>query len=686
MPFIQYNEEGGADVSLGESPENRGFSDPPESVNLVPSILKDKSKKYSSIFSDQNKLDGKAVLKEIGQVVVDEFKIDLTSRSVWEENTSKILKLFTAFAEVKNTPWQNASNVILPILNISTIQFQSRAYDALIPPKEVVKVLSTGDENIERAERVSKYMNYQLLYKMEDFEEGMDKSLMQLPLEGSIFKKTYYDSTVGRNVSEYISAFDFVMNYGVKNLESAQRKTHILYMTQNDIRLRTRSGIFAEGGWDLGSGTVTNTSDIKTMADRLEGVERPSGDEYNQPRMILEQHRLWDLDGDGITEPYVMTVDLETDKVLRITSRTYQDSQGKEQVIEYFTQYTFLPNPEGVYGLGFGTLLRGLNEAANTIVNEVIDAGSLANLQGGFFLRKSGVKASSLKFKQGEFKAIDAYVDDIRKALFHMDFKGPNQTLYAVLGLLYEYSKLVSSVSETMTGQLPASDTPATTVLALIEEGRKVFSSIHKRIYRAFGKESRKIYRLNSQFLDEREYFQALGDKNVPEGARIGIGKADFEGNLDVIPVCDPAITSKAEKVMKAQAVVQDVRGNPMTASNQQANFEATKRYYKALEVENIDQLLQSPEPPDLSPEEENAGFLTEKPATVLPKQDHVHHLQVLSEFQEGSFAESLTPTGKKLAEQHSQEHIAELYLQEEQEKAETNARLDQGIPSGGLG
>jgi len=670
--------DGGADIQF--PPMDMGVL--PEETNLVDVISRTEAAKYPSPHNSGMKMKGEEILKEMGRVVVDEYKLDKSSRSEWEENIAKVLKLFTSFMGQKNFPWEHASNVNLPMLAIAVLQFQARAMDAIIPSREVVKVFDPGGNDMERSDRVSKYMNYQLLYSMENFESQFDKTLMQLPIEGAAFKKSYYDHTKRQNVSEYIPAMDLVMNYGAKTLEDAHRKTHAIPMTKNDIRKRVRAGVFAQKAWDLEAGSEdTEKSLIRQMSDDSMGETDPGG-EYNRPRIILEQHRTWDLDGDGIEEPYVITVDLEKSMVLRIVSRSYTDSLGREQIDEYFTDYQFFPNPEGgVYGLGFGTLLRGLNESANSIVNEVIDAGMLANMQGGFFLRSSGLKTADLKFERGQYKAVDAWVDDIRKALYTFDFKGPNQTLYAVLGLLYEYSKMVSSISETMTGQMPASDTPATTVLALIEEGRKVFSTIHKRIHRSFKKEVKKLYRLNSRFLDENEYFRVLGKTNIPDGAQMRVGRADFMDTYDIIPVSDPNITSRAEKIAKAQQVAQDIRTNPLTANNQRANYLATKAYYEVLEVPNVEELLQSPEPPDLSQDEENAGFIMNKPANVLPDQNHQQHIQSLQEFLASEFAQQLTPEGNQLADKHGREHMAQLYLQQKEMKLRQMQAQMMGVP-----
>lgn len=676
--IVTPTEDGGVEVDLGGP--GQGFApEEDEMRNLVPSIRLVTDEIFSSYLDENKKIDGATMLKEMGTVVCEDFETDDSSRSQWTENTAKQLKLFTGFMEPKNKPWPGSSNVNLPFLTISCLQFQARAFDAIIPAKEVAKAVALGDEDIERAERVSKYTNYDLLYKMPGFSEGFDKTLLQLAITGSVFRKTYRDVVKGRNVSEYIKAEDFVVNYHTNSLEDAARKTHVLYMTKNEIRKRVNLGVFVDEAWDLGEGTETLSNPIKEQSDKGLGIEEPHG-ENNKPRVIFEQHRDWDIDGDGVAEPYVITVDRETDKVLRIVKRTEVDAFGKEQTIEYFTHYYFIPNPQGFYGLGFGLLLRHLNESGNTLMNIIIDAGGLANMQGGFVSKRSGIKKGALTFERGKYKEVDTTADDIRKSIFNFDFKGPDQSLFATLGLLFEYSRQVASISETMTGQMPASDTPATTVLALIEEGRKVFSAIHKRVHGSFGSELKKLFRLNSIFMNEQEYFKALGDRNIPQGPNVSIGKADFKDTIDVIPVSDPSITSRSEKVAKAQAVVEDVRKNPMTAQNNQANYVATIRLYKALEVPNPEELLKPPPPPpDLPPIEEHSLFLKERPAPVLPKQDHGWHLQEHDEFIASEFAErELTTQGKKIFEQHRMETIAEFYKVKEQEARQIEGEMRQ--------
>lgn len=657
-------EDGSVEINLEPSKQVIQNTIPQENINLVPMIRQFTEPRFLSYYDEKQLLTGEEILKQIGQVTVDEFGIDDESRSTWKENTAEQVKLFTSFMEKKTFPWDNCSNVNLPLLTYSSLQFHARAYEALFPPKSVVQCIATGDEDEERAERVAKYMNYQLYYKDEYYEDGMDTSLIQLPLYGSVFRKTYFDEERELVTTVPVCADDFVINYGARSIETAQRHSHILRKHLNEIRRKVILGIYDAEAWNFKEPSYSEpTPKVVEAIDKSIGI---SDSNQGLSRIFIEQHRYWDIDGDGIAEPVTVVVDKETCKVIRITDRTCIDEKGKKQTIVYFTHYVFFPNPEGFYGLGFGTLLRGLNESGNTIVNEVIDAGSLANLQGGFIAKRSGLKKGTLKFKMGEYQEVDTYMDDLKKAIFSFDFKGPNQTLYAVLGLLFEYSKLVSSISETMTGQLPASDTPAHTVLALIEEGRKVFSSIHKRTYRSFKKELRKMYRLNGLYLDEVEYYKVLGDNNVPMGPPLQTGRTDFVGNLDVIPVADPNIISKAEKIIKAEQLLKNVLENPFTVSNQQLQFTATTNFYTAIDApQSMIKQLTPAEPPDLSPEDENAQIITEKPATVLPKQDHLHHLDIHNDLITGTFAESLSPTAKKLIEQHNREHIAGLYTQQ---------------------
>ena len=659
-------------------------TDSTEAINMAFEIQKS-SKKFLAPENGEE-VNSEEFLKQLGQVVYNDFEHDEQSRQLWEQRMARILELFAGYMPPKTKPWVGCSNVNLPFITVACMQFHARATEAIMPPRNIANVKEVGNEDTPRAKRVAKYLNYQLLHRMTEFEEDMDKHLIQLCAFGSAFKKTFYDPIEARPKSIYVSATDMVVNYHSRRDEGT-RKTHVLHYTRNEIRQRAKMGVYINDAWKLPHGDSESPlwSELEEATRRIEGQEN-SNQYSDYTRVILEQYRNVDIDGDGIEEPVVVTIDHATRKVLRITSRLATTVTGQAIEVDYITHYRFFPSPIGYYGLGFGQLLYGLNEAGNTILNEVIDSGSLANIVGGWIKKSSGVKRGDLTFQMGEFKELDIMVDSIDDAIKVLDFKGPNTTLYSVLGLLFEYNKLVSGVSETMTGQLPASDTPATTVMALIEEGRKVFSSIHRRIHRSFKRELQKIYRINSIYLNVKEYYQVVEDlliqdpgikQNMLMAAVQGKAKTeailvqklsqDFAGDLDVIPVSDPTIISKAERMIKAKEVRDDVARSPLTANDKNALYLTTRAFYEAMEVDNVDAILQPPgPPPDIPAVQENGMFIKEQTSHVLPKQDHMSHIKKHRELIEGSFAEELTPTAKRIIEDHNREHLAALYVAEE--------------------
>ena len=659
-------------------------TDSSEAINLAFEIGRSNKKFLSPEGSGD--VNGEEFLKQLGVVVHRDFEYDNQSRDLWEKRMARVLELFAGYMPPKTQPWPDCSNVNLPFITVACMQFHARATEAIMPPRNIANVLEVGSEDTPRAKRVTKYLNFQLTHRMTEFEDDMDKHLIQLAAFGSAFKKTFYDPIEARPKSIYVSATDMVVNYHSRRDEGT-RKTHVLHYTRNEIRQRAKMGVYTNDAWELPHGSSESPlwSELEQATRRVEGQEN-SVQSRDYTRVVLEQYRNVDIDGDGIEEPVVVTIDYETRKVLRITSRLATTVTGQTIEVDYITHYRFFPSPIGYYGLGFGQLLYGLNESGNTILNEVIDAGSLANIVGGWVKKNSGIKRGDLKFKMGEFKELDIMMDSIDDAVKVLDFKGPNTTLYSVLGLLFEYNKLVSGVSETMTGQLPASDTPASTVLALIEEGRKVFSSIHRRIHRSFKRELQKIYRLDSIYLNVKEYFQVIEDL-IPQDPELkqnmlaaliqGQAKTeailvkklsnDFAGDLDVIPVSDPTIVSKAERMIKAKEVRDDVLRNPLTAQDTNAIYLTTRSLYEAMDVPNVDAILKPPgPPPDVPPHEENAKFIVGQTSNVLPNQDHLSHLKIHRQLLEGDFANELSPDAKRIIEAHNKEHVAALYLAEE--------------------
>jgi len=552
-------------------------------------------------------------LDKIGKDTVDEYLDDLDSRADWEDKHEEWLKLATQVMEDKSYPWPGAANSKYPLLSTAALQFHARAYPALVNDPRLVKTKIMGkldEQGFKRARsiRVSDYMSYQLLHEMEEWQDDMDRMLYILPITGLCFKKTYYSQNKENVVSEMVLARDLIINYYADDFDKA-RKTHRIWLDDNAIKEYQNLGIYLD--IDLQDANSRNHYGI---GDELTGLT-PAGSEES-PHEILESHKWLDLDEDGYKEPYIVTVDHDSAKVLRIVARYSTDNvkvseDGRILKItptEYFTQYSFIPNPESkIYSLGFGSLLGPLNSSINTLLNQLTDAGTLSNLQGGFLAKGVRVRGGALRYKPGEWKTVQTTGDDLRKGIYPMPTREPSNVLFSLLQMLIQSGERLASVKDIMVGENPGQNQPYSTTAAVLEQGLKVFVSIYKRIYRALGKEYKKVYRLNGMYLDEEKYFNILdtGDNQIT-------GKADFNvGDLDIIPGADPSILSEAHAMMKAQSLLEKMMaGLPLNPQM------VLKKVLEAEGHENIEELMQV-EPPQPDPEME------------LKKAEFEHRVQV---------------------------------------------------------
>jgi chaperonin GroES len=529
------------------------------------------------------------------------YKTDLDSRKAWEELLEKWTKLALQVAEKKSYPWREASNVKFPLLATAAMQFAARAYPSLVPSNgQVVKCKTYGfdrdGQKAERAERISRYMSYQLMEQMEEWEEDMDKLLLTLPIAGTVFKKTYFDSSKQRNKSCLVMPKNLVVNYWTKSIEDAERLTEIIPMTKRKLKEQQMLGLFL----DVELGTPKGDSSRKE--DTTHEMIEPELDDTT-PYTLLEQHTFLDLDKDGYAEPYIVTFEEETHKVLRIVARYTNeglkvDEKGNLILIEpvqYYTKFGFVPNPDGgFYDIGFGRLLGPLNESVDTIINQLIDSGTLSNLQSGFLGKGLRIKVGEVRFAPGEWKTVNATGDDLKKQIFPMPVREPSAVLMNLLQYMITSGKELASVADIFVGKMPGQNTPATTTMASIEQGMKVFTAVYKRIYRSMTKEFRKLYLLNRQYANPEEYLDFLDEP---------ITQNDFEGSEnDISPAADPNASSSQEKQAKVQALGQLLQLqtiNPM---------EFTKRYLEAFEVPAPEQLIAQPQQQQgPSPEEQQA-------------------------------------------------------------------------------
>jgi chaperonin GroES len=536
-------------------------------------------------------------LASIGEHVHDGYTLDKDSRAGWEDKVDEWTKLALQVAEQKTTPWVNAANVKYPLITTAALQFSARAYPALLPGTSpvrgrVIGYDTTGDKT-ERAIRVGKHMSYQILQEMGEWEEEMDRLLFALPIVGTMFKKTYYSATLGRNVSEVIYPKELVVNYYAKNLETAPRITHELKFTENDIRERVIDGRFLDQ--DLSPASMKD--EVAKVSEQASGMEVPEKKDDVSPYTALEQYVFLDLDDDGYKEPYIVTIDEDSKKVLRIVPRfEEEDVEMYDKEIlriaptDYYTKFSFIPSPDGgFYDIGFGILLGPINETINSLINMLLDAGTMSNMQTGFMAKGLRIKGGNTSFTPNEWKQVNAVNGDLSKGFFPLPVREPSQVLFSLLGMMIESGEKLSSVTEIMTGDIPGQNTKATVAMAAIEQGMKVFGSIYKRVHRSLSKEYSKLYKLNTIFLDEESYFNIL---DLGEEGAAKIGKSDYDpDSIDVLPTSDPNVATTEQKIAKIEALGQLLS---MGTINPQ---EYTRRMLEATEQPNIEALMEMPEP-----------------------------------------------------------------------------------------
>jgi len=544
-------------------------------------------------------LDERA-LNTIGYHVINEFNLDKESRIQWEKRVENAMKLALQVSEAKSFPWTNASNIKFPLVTIAALQFHSRAYPALIPSDQIVKVDYDSSMSLDpraskeiedRNKRVEKHMSYQLLKQDECWESEMDKVLITVPIVGCAFKKTYWDFNEDHPISENVLAKDFVVSYWTKNLKDCNRQSHVLYLSVNDVLSRQRRGIWTDD-FKIRPQQTIQEDDLSQAQDQAQGVYQPQSDP-GTPFEFIEQHRWEDLDGDGFKEPYIITVHKDTRKVVRIVANYFETSikrNDKNEILNikpesYFTKYSFIPSPDGgFYDIGFGILLGPLNESINTIINQLVDAGTMANTAGGFLSRGIKIRGGNYNFAPMEWKHVDSTGEDLAKGIYPLPVREPSQVLYTLLTTLVNYGERIVGSTDIMVGENVGQNTPAETSRTMAEQGMKVFAGIFKRTYRALNEEIRKVYRLNQLYLPEETKF-----------AGGGVLATDYQDNsTDIRPAADPHVVSDVQRIMQAETLKQTALSVPGFNV-----YNVMKRYLEALKIPNIDEVLPDPQGPN---------------------------------------------------------------------------------------
>jgi chaperonin GroES len=539
-------------------------------------------------------------LNSIGQRVVQEYKMDDDSMADWKKNIENALKIAKQTVEAKNTPFPNASNVFFPLMTIACTQFNARTYPAIVKGPNIVKGYVEGDDptGVKEiiAHNISLHMSYQLMEEIENWEEEMDRLTMALPFYGMVYKKIYYDYGLKRPVIDFVKPTDVIVNTNIKCLSDARRITQIIVLYDNDIMSRINEGCFL----DIPLKDFSEEAFIKNDDGTYKEVDNFI--DSDKPHYFLEQHRFLDLDNDGYKEPYIVTVHIATERVVRIVANYTKDSIVKNpknnKIIEikpvaHFVDYHFIPSMDGTYhSLGFSHLLYALNQAVNTNLNQLIDSGTLANTQTALMAKGTRTQKGVYKIKQGVIMEVETPLGmSLRDSLIPLPFKEPSNVLFQLVNMLIDAGRQISLVSDVLQGDQPAQNVPATTILALIEQSEKPFSTIAKRIDRSFNTELKILFNINKEY---------LGKVSTPYEKVNQITRNDYKvANVGVIPVADPSLSSDAMRLAKAQAEMQ-LYGKPEIN-----NFDILKGYLEAIEASNINKKLippnpNAPPPPDV--------------------------------------------------------------------------------------
>ncbi len=569
-------------------------------------------------------------LGRIANELVDGIDRDKSSREDWEKTYTDGLKyLGMKFDDERSEPFEGASGVIHPLLGEAVTTFQAQAYKELLPSGGPVKtqVIGAYDTAVEeQAQRVKDFMNYQIVHVMEEFDEELDQMLFYLPLAGSAFKKVYYDETLGRAVSKFVAPEDLIVPYYTTDLESCPRITNVVKMPENEVRKLQAIGFYRKVDIDTGE-EPDMYSEAKEEINKLSGME-PSYDD-GEVSILYEVHCNLDIDGfedtdetgelTGVKLPYIVTIDSGSNEILSIR-RNFQEEDPMKNKIEYFVHFKFLPGL-GFYGFGLTHMIGGLSKASTSILRQLIDAGTLANLPAGFKTRGIRIRDEDTPIQPGEFRDVDAPGGSLRESIQPLPFKEPSGTLLNLLGILVDGGKQFASIAEINTGQ-GNPNAPVGTTLALLERSTKVLSAIHKRLHNSQKKEFKLLAQVFKEYLPP-EYPYAVA------GGNAAIKLSDFDDNIDIFPISNPDIFSQSQRIAMAQEMMALVQSNP-EVHGPNGIYESYKRMYSAIGVDNIEKILTPPPPTEPSPLEagfENNKLLLGQQAQAFGQQNHDAHI-----------------------------------------------------------
>jgi len=565
-------------------------------------------------FMDDSDLDA------LGNDLIDDFNKDIMDRKDWIKTYIDGLKLLGLQYEERTEPWQGACGVFHPMLTESVVRFQSEAMMETFPAMGPVKTQIVGAVDVlkeEAAARVREDMNYQLTEVMVEYRPEHEKMLWSLPLAGSAFKKVYYDPSKGRQVAMFVTAEDIVVPYGASSLEVAERVTHVMRKTENEVLKLQEAGFYSD-------------IDLGKPSGELDDIEKQKAEETGMTALqderfrILEMHVDLDLPGyehenkkgekTGIALPYVVTVEKGTCKILAVRRNWYEDDKLHTKR-QHFVHYQYIPG-FGFYGYGLIHLIGGYAKSATMIIRQLVDAGTLANLPGGLKSRGLRIKGDDTPIQPGEFRDVDVPSGSIRDNILPLPYKEPSQVLFALFQNIVQEGRSFASSGDMNVSDM-STNAPVGTTLALLERTLKVMTAVQARIHYSMKQEFKLLKVIIADYTPDEYAYD-------PEDASRRAKKTDYD-SVDVIPVSDPNAATMAQKIVQYQAVLQLAQSAP-----QLYNLPLLHRQMiEVLGVKNADKLVPVDEdavPTD--PVQENQNILTGKPVKAFIEQNHQAHIQ----------------------------------------------------------
>ena len=622
--------------------------------------------------------------RELGSIaseLTSDFDANKSSRQEWEDAYANGLELLGFNYSERTEPFRGASGVTHPLLAEAAVQFQAQAFNELLPAGGPVRTAIVGSEDAaksDQAQRIKDFMNYYITNEMEEYTPDMDQMLFYLPLAGSTFKKVYYDDNLDRAVSKFIPAENLIVPYETADLETCPNITHVVRMSLNDLRKNQIAGFYR----DIPVLPQQSAEDDLTgELDRITGME-PSTVDYDCT--LLECHVDLDLEGyedmgqdgepTGIKLPYIVTISHDNGQVLSIR-RNYKEDDPAKQKIQYFVHYKFLPG-FGFYGLGLIHTIGGLSRTATAALRQLIDAGTLSNLPAGFKARGLRIRDDDDPLQPGEFRDVDAPGGAIRDSLMPLPFKGPDGTLFQLLGFVVDAGRRFATITDMKVGDGNQQAAVGTTI-ALMEQGSRVMSAVHKRLHYAMKIEFKLLARVMKESLPPIYPYSI-------EGVDSAVKAKDFDDTIDVIPVSNPNVFSQAQRIALAQTKMQLAAQAPQMHNM----YEVYRDMYEALGVRDIDKYLKSEQkvqPVPKDPAQENMDALDRVRLQAFPGQNHEAHIMGHLVFG-GSPIVGATPDVAVALQKHVMQHVqidsvekamAQLGLTQQQIPPEAQMQVD---------